>query len=76
MPRLRAALLTVAASLALAAPALAAPGVVRDVRTGSDPLGALVLDPADPIQDYVQADTQAEPSIAVNPRNPNNVITP
>jgi hypothetical protein len=48
---------------------------VRDVRTGSDPLGSLLLNSADPIQDYVQADTQIEPSIAVNPRDPNNVIT-
>src|SRR5436190_742373 len=28
-----------------------------------------------PIQDYVQPDTQIEPSIAVNPANPKNVVT-
>ena len=37
--------------------------------TGMDNLGSLTI-PPDPIQDYVQPDTQIEPSIAVNPANP------
>src|SRR3954464_10309031 len=77
----------VLASLALASPAGAAappPVLVHDVQTGMDRLGTVALpapDPAnpgdavDPIQDYTQADTQAEPSIAVNPANPRNVVT-
>src|SRR4051812_49693137 len=32
-------------------------------------------DAVDPIQDYTQPDTQAEPSIAVNPADPRNVVT-
>lgn len=36
-------------------------------------LGTTKPEPAD-IQDYVQPDTQAEPSIAVNPANPRNVV--
>src|SRR4051794_31055720 len=67
--------MTIAVALALApAVARAEPVLVHDVRTGSDPLGPRVLDAKDPIQDYVQADTQAEPSIAVNPTNPLNVV--
>lgn len=55
------------------------PVVVRDVKTGSDRLGSRVPCPStrcpDPIQDYVQPDTEIEPSIAVNPANPKNVVT-
>src|SRR5437763_10677237 len=55
------------------------PVVVRDVKTGSDRLGSKVPCPSsrcpDPIQDYVQPDTEIEPSIAVNPANPKNVVT-
>ena len=52
------------------------PVVVRDVKTGRDRLGTVPI-PAgfDPIQDYTQPDTQIEPSIAVNPANPKNVVT-
>src|SRR4051812_42465413 len=53
------------ASVATAAPAGAAapnPVLVRDVMTGMDNLGSLSI-PIDPIQDYVQPDTQIEPSI-------------
>jgi hypothetical protein len=46
---------------------LAAPKLVRDVRTGSDQLGSLTSPAPDPIQDYVQPDTEIEPSISVNP---------
>src|SRR5467141_4232636 len=52
-----------------------APSLVRDVKTGSDKLGSLTPATPDPIQDYVQPDTQIEPSIAVNPANPKNVVT-
>jgi len=65
--------------LALTGPAVAradtVPTLIHDVRTGSDPLGSKVPAAPDPIQDYVQPDTQAEPSIAVNPANPLNVVT-
>ena len=47
---------------------------MRDVRTGSDALGSLTPAAPDPIQDYVQPDTEIEPSIAVNPANPKNVV--
>ena len=53
----------------------AKPALVRDVKTGSDKLGSLTPAVPDPIQDYVQPDTEIEPSIAVNPENPNNVVT-
>jgi len=49
--------------------------LVRDVRTGADMLGSLTPADPDPIQDYVQPDTEIEPSIAVNPANPQNVVT-
>jgi hypothetical protein len=51
------------------------PKLVSDVKTGSDKLGSLTPAVPDPIQDYVQPDTQIEPSIAVNPANPKNVVT-
>src|SRR5258705_8758744 len=52
------------------------PTVIRDVMTGSYTLGTEPLGPTDdPIQDWIQPDTQIEPSIAVNPENPNNVVT-
>src|SRR3954449_7399096 len=79
--RLRPARLAVATAFALlvpvAAPAGAAapnPVLLRDVMTGADSLGSLTI-PPDPIQDYVQPDTQIEPSIAVNPANPCNAVT-
>ena len=50
------------------------PTLIHDVNTGSDPLGSLTPAAPDPIQDYVQPDTQIEPSIAVNPANPRNVV--
>src|SRR5437660_3479807 len=52
------------------------PTVVRDVMTGSYTLGTMPLaSGTDPIQDWIQPDTQIEPSIAVNPANPKNVVT-
>jgi hypothetical protein len=77
-------LAAVVAAAALLAPAVAtaapSPSLVRDVVTGRDTLGDLPIslnpDSAlDPIQDYVQPDTQIEPSIAVNPQNHCNVVT-
>src|SRR5689334_13090676 len=71
----------VAAALAVlvAAPAgsvaTPTPKLVRDVKTGRDLLGSRTPAAPDPIQDYVQPDTQIEPSIAVNPANPRNVVT-
>jgi len=69
-----------AVTLALVAPAATRaatplPVVARDVETGMDRLGTIPVGPTlDPIQDYVQPDTQIEPSIAVNPSNPLNVV--
>src|SRR5690348_15381903 len=69
-------LVALLASLVLATAARAAqPALIHDARTGTDPLGEQLLDPTDPIQDYVQPDTEIEPSIAVNPKDPNDVIT-
>jgi hypothetical protein len=69
------ALLQLAASIgASGAPAATAPTLVRDVKTGVDKLGSLTPAVPDSIQDYVQPDTQIEPSIAVNPANPKNVV--
>src|SRR5437870_3548507 len=51
------------------------PKLVSDVKTGSDKLGSMTAAVPDSIQDYVQPDTQIEPSIAVNPANPKNVVT-
>src|SRR5206468_1796529 len=65
--------LTNGSTTAGAAPA--GPKLVRDVRTGADMLGSLTPAVPDPIQDYVQPDTEIEPSIAVNPANPKNVVT-
>src|SRR5881227_2944182 len=53
----------------------ASPKLVSDVKTGSDRLGSLTPATPDPIQDYVQPDTEIEPSIAVNPANAKNVVT-
>jgi len=53
----------------------ASPKLVSDVKTGTDELGSLTPATPDPIQDYVQPDTEIEPSIAVNPANPKNVVT-
>lgn len=51
------------------------PKVIRDVMTGSYTLGTEPLGTGDdPIQDWIQPDTQIEPSIAVNPERPNNVV--
>src|SRR5947208_15686471 len=52
----------------------ASPKLVSDVKTGTDELGSLTPATPDPIQDYVQPDTEIEPSIAVNPANPKNVV--
>jgi hypothetical protein len=68
-----------ASALALAAPASAQttdfspfPVLVHDVKTGRYVYGN--TSGTNNIQDMVQADTQAEPSIAVNPQNPLNVV--
>ena len=50
-----------------------APVVVHDIRAAQDNLGSLTV-PITPIDDYVQPDTQIEPSIAVNPANPRNAV--
>src|SRR5438876_5267853 len=51
------------------------PTVVQDAKASSDPLvGGPTSAGSDPIQDYVQPDTEIEPSIAVNPKNPKNVV--
>src|SRR5439155_7777349 len=51
------------------------PKLVSDMKTGSDKLGSLTAAVPDHIQDYVQPDTEIEPSIAVNPANPKDVVT-
>jgi hypothetical protein len=75
--RLAVLTLTLASLLpASGAEATTQPTVVRDVMTGSYTLGSEPLGPVDdPIQDWIQPDTQIEPSIAVNPADPNNVVT-
>jgi len=58
---------------AWAAPApAAAPTVIHDVKTGRDLLGSKTA--AASISDYVQPDTEIEPSISVNPQDPRNVV--
>ena len=44
-------------------------------RFATDPLGTISPVAGNSIQDYVQPDTQIEPSIAVNPANPLNAVT-
>ncbi len=51
------------------------PALVQDVKTGSDTLAGATSGGPDPIQDYIQPDTEIEPSIAVNPTNAKNVVT-
>jgi hypothetical protein len=52
------------------------PVLVQDVKASTDPLvGGPTSGGSDPIQDYIQPDTEIEPSIAVNPTNPKNVIS-
>jgi hypothetical protein len=67
-------LLVAAATMGTAAAAGSGSGpvLVRDVQTGSDRLGS-ALQPSTP-DEYIQPDTQIEPSIAVNPNNPQNVV--
>jgi MYXO-CTERM domain-containing protein len=55
------------------ASAQTAPVLLRDVRTGVDGLGSQAQ--AATPTDYIQPDTQIEPSIAVNPKDPLNVVT-
>src|SRR4051812_22966652 len=70
----------VTAVLAVAGPAAAQtvgaqqfPVLVHDVKTGAYTLGNTTGNNSD-MQNLVQPDTQAEPSIAVNPANPLNVV--
>ena len=66
------------ARVARAAPSASTPRptLVQDAKTGSDPIvGGPTSGGADSIQDYIQPDTEIEPSIAVNPKNPKNVVT-
>ena len=67
--------LAVLAAAPVARAAEARPTLVHDVKSGAFTVPAGQIDGSDPIQDYVQPDTQAEPSIAVNPQNPLNVVT-
>jgi hypothetical protein len=81
--RLVTGVLGVASALALAT---AGPASAQTATTGLTPFPVLVHDVksgsythgntsgTNDIQDMVQADTQAEPSIAVNPQNPLNVV--
>jgi hypothetical protein len=49
------------------------PALLRDAATGSDLLGSRTQ--ASTPSDYIQPDTQIEPSVAVNPNNPLDVVT-
>src|SRR3954453_14699936 len=63
------------ASASAASTAAVRPAIAQDVKASSDPIsGGATVDGPDPIQDYVQPDTESEPSIAVNPKNPKNVV--
>jgi hypothetical protein len=80
MSSIRSAALALALAATWTAGAKAAPApqptVVRDVMTGRYTLGTEALSATDdPIQDWIQPDTQIEPSIAVNPERPNNIVT-
>jgi hypothetical protein len=71
-----AAVIVLATPVASGSSRAVTPTLVRDVKTGVDPLPpGPTMDGSDPIQDYVQPDTEIEPSIAVNPTNPKNVVT-
>jgi hypothetical protein len=79
--RLACGALSVVFAIVLVAPAAAQtpttgvtpfPVLVHDVKTGMYTLGN--TSGTNDIQDMVQPDTQAEPSIAVNPQNPLNVV--
>src|SRR5205807_8815848 len=61
-------------TLGKASAAAPVPQVVHDVKVGRDKLGSQIPGGTDPIQDYIQPDTQIEPSIAVNPANPKNAV--
>src|SRR5918912_1413448 len=65
-------LAAVLASLLAAAPASAVSTLVRDVKTGV--WRGSTNNPTAPEADYVQPDTEIEPSIAVNPANPDNAV--
>jgi hypothetical protein len=70
------ALLGLVAAGAPGAHAAPVPTLVHDVKTGRFTLGTRPLKAGeDPILDYVQPDTEIEPSISVNPDNPLNVVT-
>lgn len=72
-----ATLLAVAAVAAAAgthaASAQGGPVLLRDVRTGTDLLGSRAQSTTP--SDYIQPDTQIEPSIAVNPNDAMNAVT-
>jgi hypothetical protein len=72
MVRWTISLLLAAAVLAAPAAAQTAPTLVRDVKTGMWKGGT--RDASAPVADYVQPDTEIEPSIAVNPNDPNNAV--
>ena len=86
MPTLPAARRTVLGATLLAVAAIAAaagthaasaqggPVLLRDAKTGTDPLAGGTVQASTP-DDYIQPDTQIEPSIAVNPNNPQDVVT-
>src|SRR4051794_857078 len=77
MTRIRALAAGILASGMLAATPAAAqapfPVLVHDVKTGAYAFGNPTGDNSD-MQNLVQPDTQAEPSIAVNPQNPLNIV--
>src|SRR6185437_13334897 len=64
------------AAASAASTAAVRPTLVQDVKASSDPIsGGPTAGGPDSIQDYIQPDTEIEPSIAVNPKNPKNVVT-
>ena len=72
MHLVRALAAAAALSLLAAVPAAAQPTLVRDTKTGFWRGGT--RDPKADAADYVQPDTEIEPSLAVNPANPDNVV--
>src|ERR1041385_4042400 len=51
------------------------PTLVQDTKASTNPLsGGPTAGGPDSIQDYIQPDTEIEPSGAVNPKNPKNVV--
>jgi hypothetical protein len=67
--------LVVASLLAPVGAAAGSPSVIWDTQASTDRFGATTPPPNDGSQTSVQPNTEVEPSIAVNPGDPNDVVT-